>query len=71
MRLTTEENTYGTFSVNFIDSYLDAKKYVLKKAMVVRGKRRGTYRATSSGPVTSGVGLITHGRLTVNVCQVA
>jgi hypothetical protein len=27
-------------------------------------------RATSSGPVTSGVGLITRGRLTVNMCQV-
>ena len=27
-------------------------------------------RAISSGPVRSGVGLITRGRLTVNVCQV-
>ena len=27
-------------------------------------------RATFSGPVTSGVGLITRGRLTVNMCQV-
>ena len=27
-------------------------------------------RATSSGPVTSGVGLITRGRLAVNMCQV-
>ena len=27
-------------------------------------------RATSSGPVTSGVGLITHGRLTVDICRV-
>ena len=27
-------------------------------------------RATSSGPVTSGLGLITRGRLTVNMCRV-
>ena len=27
-------------------------------------------RATSSGPVTNGVGLITRGRLTVNMCRV-